>query len=61
MALSLEDGMHPVICEGTARSIAKPGPDEVQAIYKAKYAWNYAADGDYGMLVEITVGKWLGW
>jgi hypothetical protein len=61
VALALEDGVHPVICEGVVHPIAKPGPDEVQAIYKAKYAWNYAVDGDYGLLVEITPEKWLGW
>ena len=61
VALSLEDGVHPVICEGTARPMTEPGPEEVQAIFKAKYNWDYPADGDYGLLVEIEVDKWLGW
>jgi F420H(2)-dependent biliverdin reductase len=61
VALALEDGVHPVICEGVARRIPKPGPVEVQKIYKAKYDWDYARDGDYGLLVEITPEKWLGW
>jgi PPOX class probable F420-dependent enzyme len=60
VAISLEDGTHPVICEGTARPIAKPGPDEVRTIYQQKYNWDYATDGDYGWLVEITPEKWLG-
>lgn len=61
VALSLEDGLHPVICEGTARPIPKPGPDAVREIYKTKYAWDYASDGEYGLLVEIRPEKWLGW
>ncbi|NUM46227.1 MAG: pyridoxamine 5'-phosphate oxidase family protein [Anaerolineales bacterium] len=61
VALSLEDGVHPVICEGLARPIPKPGPDGVREIYKAKYNWDFAADGDYGWLVEIEPEKWLGW
>lgn len=61
VALALEDGVHPVICEGVARPLPKPGPDAVQAIYKEKYSWDYAEDGDYGLLVEITPTKWLGW
>lgn len=61
VALSLEDGVHPIICEGTARPIPKPGPAEVQIIYKTKYHWDYAADGAYGMLVEIAPEKWVGW
>lgn len=61
VSLALEDGLHPVICEGTAHPIAKPGPDGVRALYKAKYNWDYATDGEYGWLVEITPEKWLGW
>jgi len=61
VALSMEDGSHPVICEGTAHPIAKPGPHEVQAIYKAKYNWDYESDGEYGLLVEIKPEKWLVW
>ena len=61
VALSLEDGVNPVICEGTAHPIPKPGPDEVRSIYKAKYGWDYVADGEYGMLVKFEPEKWLRW
>ncbi|NJN44011.1 MAG: pyridoxamine 5'-phosphate oxidase [Anaerolineae bacterium] len=61
MAMSLEDGVHPLICEGIAHPIPKPGPVKVQAIFKAKYDWDYVADEEYGLLVEITPEKWLVW
>jgi len=61
VALSLEDGSHPVICEGSVHPVAKPGPDEVRAIYKTKYDWDYVSDGEYGLLVEIEPVKWISW
>ena len=61
IALALEDGSHPVICEGEARFVERPWPDDVAAAFQSKYDWEIATDGVYTALVEITPRKWLNW
>ena len=61
VALSLEDGSSVVICEGTATSVTKPWPADIQAIFKQKYDWDISTSADYSMLVEVTPQKWLTW
>src|SRR5881296_3878724 len=42
--LALEDGSHPVICEGKARFLEKPWPEEVVAVFQRKYAWEILSE-----------------
>jgi F420H(2)-dependent biliverdin reductase len=61
VSLALEDGSHPLICEGQAVLIPKPYSAEIVALFQKKYDWDIHAEGQYGQLVAITPGKWLAW
>ena len=61
VALALEDGLHPVICEGTAASLDSPLPEEVLAVFLQKYEWEITQEKQYHHVVEITPQKWLVW
>ncbi len=61
VALALEDGTHPVICEGSARPVEKPWPEPLLAAFFAKYEWDLNKEEQYNAVVEITPEKWLAW
>lgn len=61
ITLALEDGTHPLICEGQASFVTKPYPSEILAYFKHKYEWDLLQDSVYSMLVEITPLRWLNW
>lgn len=61
VVLALEDGLHPVICEGQAKPIAPPWPARVLEIFMAKYKWDIITDRQYDQIIEITPSKWLTW
>jgi PPOX class probable F420-dependent enzyme len=61
VSLALEDGVTPLICEGSAALLEEPIPDGVLAAFMAKYEWDVKADPQYHLLVEITPRKWLSW
>jgi PPOX class probable F420-dependent enzyme len=61
VALALEEGDHPIICEGTARALDQPWPAEVVRLFDAKYDWDISTETTYTLLVEITPRKWLTW
>jgi hypothetical protein len=61
VSLALEDGSHPLICEGQAAFIPQPYSPEIVALFQKKYDWDIRADGQYSQLVEITPRKWLAW
>ena len=61
VCLALEDGTHPVICEGEARALGRPWPAGVVALFREKYQWDIGAERQYTQLVEIAPRKWLGW
>ena len=61
VALSLEDGSHPLIGEGTVAFVAEPWPEAVAAIFRRKYDWDIFTDSDYDRLLEISPVKWLSW
>lgn len=61
VCVALEDGVHPVICEGEAKPVEKPWPDEIIALFEQKYEWNIATDQQYTQLIEIVPRKWLKW
>ncbi len=61
VTLALEDGSHPVICEGHAGVVEKPWPAPVARMFDEKYDWEILADLRYTQLVEITPRRWLHW
>ena len=61
VVLALEDGSHPVICEGKAAIIAPPQPEALLAAFLSKYEWDLAKEVQYNQVVEITPSKWLIW
>jgi PPOX class probable F420-dependent enzyme len=61
MALALEDGDQPVICEGRAAVIPAPWPQAVMAVFRRKYDWDISSEGQYTELIEVTPDKWLTW
>jgi nitroimidazol reductase NimA-like FMN-containing flavoprotein (pyridoxamine 5'-phosphate oxidase superfamily) len=61
IALALEDGSSPVICEGRARPVQPPWPAEVLAVFQRKYDWDLASEKRYSQLLEVTPRKWLAW
>ena len=61
VALALEGGTHPVICEGSVQFIQKPWPSAVVEGFRAKYDWDITAETQYTALVEVTPARWLQW
>ncbi len=61
LALALENGSQPVIIEGRAEVVPQPWPPGVLAIFKHKYDWDIATDGQYDQLIAVTPGRWLSW
>jgi F420H(2)-dependent biliverdin reductase len=61
VSLALEDGSHPLICEGQAVLIPQPYTAEIVDLFQKKYDWDIREDGQYGQLVKITPVKWLAW
>ena len=61
VALSLEDGSKPIICEGEAEVVSEPWPREIVSKFKQKYDWDIVEDKDYDQLNRIKPQKWLGW
>jgi F420H(2)-dependent biliverdin reductase len=61
VVLALEDGSHPVICEGRAEFIKPPLPESLSAAFFGKYEWDLAKETQFNQVVEITPVKWLGW
>lgn len=60
IAVALEDGSSPVICEGSARILSRT-PEGVARAFQEKYDWAIAEETQYTALVEITPARWLGW
>ena len=61
VVLALEDGSHPVICEGSASFIEQPYPPGVVALFQHKYDWDISHETQYNTLVEIIPQRWLSW
>lgn len=61
ITLALEDGQHPLICEGKASPVQKPYLEEVRSEFRRKYEWEIETDSRYNFLVEIEPQKWLTW
>ena len=61
IALALEEGTHPVICEGQAFSVPTPLPEEVKQLFFVKYGWDIASEKQYNQLLEVHPLKWFVW
>ena len=60
VALALEDGTNPVICEGIARLVELPLSEPLLRAFFEKYEWDLLKEEQYNQVVEITPQKWLG-
>jgi len=61
VVLALEDGSHPVICEGMAAFTPPPLTEALTAAFHSKYEWDLTKEAQYNQIVEITPFKWLTW
>ena len=61
VVLALEDGTHPVICEGQAQLLQPPWPEDLLAAFLKKYEWNLNEEAQYNQVIEVTPEKWLNW
>lgn len=61
VALALEDGSHPLICEGTARLVERPWDADLVAAFFQKYEWDLHKEAQYHQVIEITPERWLNW
>jgi PPOX class probable F420-dependent enzyme len=61
IALALENGLHPVICEGQATICEPPWPEAVLAVFQQKYDWNISTETQYTQLLEVNPDRWLVW
>jgi PPOX class probable F420-dependent enzyme len=61
VTLALEDGVHPIICEGLALPVARPWPADLLDAFFKKYEWDMNKEEQYNEVIEITPVKWLGW
>ena len=61
VALALEDGTHPLICEATAQLAALPLAEGLKAAFQQKYDWDITQEPQYNQVIEVTPEKWLNW
>jgi len=61
ISVALEEGKHPIICEGRAEFLVKPWPEAVVQAFLAKYDWDISTDEQYSALVQVTPVKWMMW
>lgn len=59
--LALENGSHPIICQGFAQIVETPWPQAAVDAFRKKYDWDVATETRYTQLIEITPEKWLSW
>lgn len=61
VTLALEDGTHPVICEGTAQALTPPLAEDLLAAFFQKYEWKVNEDEQYNHVIAVTPERWLSW
>ena len=61
VVLALEDGIHPIICEGQAAILAQPLPADLLQAFLQKYEWDLTQEDQYGLVIEVTPQKWMAW
>jgi len=60
-SVALEEGKHPIICEGQADFLAQPWPAPVVRAFVSKYDWDISKDEQYTALVQVSPVKWMMW
>lgn len=61
VSCALEDGAHPVICEGIAQHVPAPWAEDVLAAFFQKYEWDLNKEAQYNDVWAITPEKWMAW
>jgi hypothetical protein len=61
VVLALEDGSHPLICEGAAQVLQPPYQEGLLNAFVAKYDWDLTVEEQFHQVVEVTPLKWLSW
>ena len=61
VVLALEEGTHPLICEGQAQLLAQPWPEDIMAAFLKKYEWDLKEEAQYNQMIEVEPKKWLSW
>lgn len=61
VVLALEDGSHPLICEGAARILTSPLSAPLLEAFLKKYEWDLTTEAQYHQVIEVTPLKWLSW
>lgn len=61
VALALENGSNPVICEGNAGVVPAPWSAAITELFNSKYGWDISTETQYTSLIEVTPTKWLCW
>ncbi|RPI23043.1 MAG: pyridoxamine 5'-phosphate oxidase [Acidobacteria bacterium] len=61
ISVALEEGKHPLICEGQTGFPPKPWPAAVVGAFLSKYEWDISTDDRYSALIEVTPVKWMSW
>ena len=59
VALSLEDAINVLICEGTATVLEPPFNEDVLAVFQSKYDWNIKRTPKYNRMIRVTPTKIL--
>lgn len=60
VAVALEDGTNPVICEGEAHAVAMPVAAEIADAFFRKYEWNLGTEEHFNQIYEVTPRRWVG-
>lgn len=61
LVLALEDGAHPLICEGVASAVPRPWPDGAIAAFQRKYDWSILSETEYSRLIRVRPIHWVAW
>jgi len=61
VVVALEDGVHPLICEGEGATVPRPWPPDVVSTFRSKYDWSIEDDAQYARLVQVRPTRWHAW
>ena len=61
LAVSLEDGTNPLICEGQGSALPRPWPDAVVDAFQRKYDWSIRSEAEYSRLIRVRPIHWVAW
>jgi len=60
-SVALEEGKHPIICQGRVDFLSQPWPAPVVRAFVSKYDWDISKDEQYTALVQVSPVKWMMW